>query len=111
MRFVDDVFGNITQALKDAGQWHNTIILFSSDNGGAIYLNTANNNFPLRGSKFNAFEGGIRVPQFLSGGWIEKNLPKGQNFKSSTYVFALDWAPVSETLWNGIFLLQLVHLI
>ena len=98
MRFVDDIFGNITQALKDAGQWHNTIIFFTSDNGGAIYLNTANNNFPLRGSKLNAFEGGIRVPQFLSGGWIENNRPRGQNLKSGTYVFVHDWAPVSSNI-------------
>ena len=98
MRFVDDVFGNITQALKDAGQWDNTIIFFTSDNCGAIYLNTANNNFPLRGSKLNAFEGGIRVPQFLSGGWIENNRPKGHHIASGTYVFAHDWAPVSAKL-------------
>ena len=48
LRFVDDIFSNITQAIKDAGQWENTIILFSSDNGGAIYTNTVNNNYPLR---------------------------------------------------------------
>lgn len=35
IRFIDDIFGNITQAIKDAGQWDNTILLFSSDNGGS----------------------------------------------------------------------------
>jgi arylsulfatase A-like enzyme len=35
MRFVDDVFDETMQAIKDAGQWENTIVLFTSDNGGA----------------------------------------------------------------------------
>ena len=38
-------------SFKTAGQWDNTIVLFASDNGGAIFTNGANNNFPLRGSK------------------------------------------------------------
>lgn len=58
-------------------------------------MNTANNNFPLRGSKLNAFKGGIRVPQFLFGGWILKNRLEGENFKSSMYVFIHDWTPLS----------------
>lgn len=96
IRFVDDIFGNITQAIKDAGQWDNTILLFSSDNGGAIYQNTVNNNYPLRGSKFNSFDGGLRVPQFITGGWINQEIKEKDrtSVTSSTYMFVNDWAPV-----------------
>lgn len=55
--FVDDIFGRTVQAIKDAGQWNNTIVYFTSDNGGVVYHGTANNNYPLRASKFSPFEG------------------------------------------------------
>lgn len=93
LRFVDDVFGTVMQSIKDAGQWDNTIVLFTSDNGGAIYINTANNNYPLRGMKFAPFEGGLRVPQFLTGGWIDKHTPRSRRTLSDTYTYMLDWAP------------------
>lgn len=57
VQFVDDIFGRVVQAYKDAGQWNNTIIYFTSDNGGVTYGGTANNNYPLRASKFSPFEG------------------------------------------------------
>jgi hypothetical protein len=57
VQFVDDLFGKVVKAYKDAGQWNNTIIYFTSDNGGVIYQGTANNNYPLRASKFSPFEG------------------------------------------------------
>jgi membrane-anchored protein YejM (alkaline phosphatase superfamily) len=57
VQFVDDIFGAVVQAYKGAGQWNNTIIYFTSDNGGVIYSGTANNNYPLRASKFSPFEG------------------------------------------------------
>lgn len=63
MRFVDDIFGETMNAIKDAGQWENTIVLFTSDNGGAIFPMNANNNYPLRGGKRSIFEGGYRVVQ------------------------------------------------
>mmetsp|Transcript_13040 Transcript_13040/g.28578 ORF Transcript_13040/g.28578 Transcript_13040/m.28578 type:complete len:795 (-) Transcript_13040:62-2446(-) len=93
MRYVDDIFGQVMQAVKDAGQWDNTIVLFTSDNGGAIYTNTANNNYPLRGAKFGPFEGGTRVAQFLTGGWIDKHLPVYHSHLSETFVFPHDWSP------------------
>ena len=57
IRFLDDLFASTMQAIKDAGQWDNTIVYFTSDNGGAIYNGSANNNYPLRSSKFTPFEG------------------------------------------------------
>eukprot|EP00730_Choanoeca_flexa_P002296 TRINITY_DN10995_c0_g1_i1.p1 TRINITY_DN10995_c0_g1~~TRINITY_DN10995_c0_g1_i1.p1 ORF type:complete len:504 (+),score=85.75 TRINITY_DN10995_c0_g1_i1:70-1581(+) len=75
---LDDVIGNVTQALKDTGLWDNTLIVVHSDNGGPIYqcpdLNTSicggANNYPLRGGKTSVFQGGIRVTSFLSGGYL-----------------------------------------
>ena len=49
--------GRCLEAIKDAGQWDNTIVFFTSDNGGAIVVNSVNNNYPLRGAKFSKFEG------------------------------------------------------
>ena len=33
----DDVFGNVTKILKEKGMWENSLIIISSDNGGAIH--------------------------------------------------------------------------
>ena len=57
VQFVDDLFGRTMQAIKNAGQWNNTIVYFTSDNGGVIYAGTSNNNYPLRACKFTPFEG------------------------------------------------------
>ena len=101
IKFVDHLFGETMQALKDAGQWDNTIVYFTSDNGGAIYTGTVNNNYPLRASKFTAFEGGVRVPQFISGGWIDCNLPQNKDRKSETFVFPIDIGPTLLDMAGG----------
>ncbi len=51
----------------------NTIIVFSSDNGGAGYIDLPEVNRPYRGWKITLFEGGIRVPMFLK--WPAKIKP------------------------------------
>jgi len=61
MRFVDDVFDEVMEAIKQAGQWENTIVLFTSDNGGAIFPQSINNNFPLRGGKKRLVFGAVHV--------------------------------------------------
>jgi Sulfatase len=93
VRYLDDIFGSTMQAIKDAGQWNNTIVYFTSDNGGPIYTAAAMNNYPLRGMKFTPFEGGTRVVQFMTGGWINQNLPANRRYKSDTNIFANDIAP------------------
>jgi Sulfatase len=59
VRYMDDLFGSTMQAVKDAGQWNNTIVYFTTDNGGPTYIGNAANNYPLRSSKFSPFEGTV----------------------------------------------------
>ena len=97
LTYVDWVIGDLINAFKEKKQYENTIVLVSSDNGGAIYAGTANNNFPLRGGKFNNFEGGQRVNAFFSGGWVEAALAaKSLSPFTSETVMAINDVP--ETL-------------
>ena len=57
---LDDGIGKVIAALKDAGLNNNTLVIFTSDNGGQ--LNVGANNGPLRAGKQDMYEGGIRVP-------------------------------------------------
>lgn len=65
MSAMDDNIGRVIQALKDSGQYENTLVTFISDNGGptmnGVTVNGSSNG-PLRGSKRTTLEGGIRVP-------------------------------------------------
>ncbi len=57
---MDAGIGKVLAALKDAGLRDNTLLIFTSDNGGQIDVGA--NNGPLLGGKGGMFEGGIRVP-------------------------------------------------
>ena len=56
---LDHHVGEVLEALESAGTAESTLVVFTSDNGG--HPNYAG-NAPLRGSKWNLYEGGIRVP-------------------------------------------------
>ncbi len=56
---LDDGVGRVVRALKENGQWENTVVVFTSDNGGQ--LNVGARNEPWRGGKQEMWEGGIRV--------------------------------------------------
>lgn len=58
---MDDGIGKVLAALKQNGQWNNTIIVFTSDNGGQ--LDVGANNGPLRDGKQSVYEGGLKVPK------------------------------------------------
>lgn len=57
---MDEGIGRLVQALKDGGQYENTLLVFTSDNGGE--LRAGGTVGPLRGGKQDVYEGGIRVP-------------------------------------------------
>lgn len=65
VRSLDRSVGQLVQKLEEEGLTHNTIIVLSSDNGGAGYIGLPDVNAPYRGWKVTLFEGGIRVPMFI----------------------------------------------
>lgn len=57
---MDDGIGKVLAALQSAGLRENTIVVFTSDNGGQ--LNVGASNGPLRDGKQSVYEGGLKVP-------------------------------------------------
>jgi len=62
IRALDRSVGEITRALERHGLSENTLIVFTSDNGGASYIALPDVNKPYRGWKLTHFEGGLHVP-------------------------------------------------
>ena len=84
---LDDSVGEIKKTLEREGILDNTLIIFTSDNGGATYTR-ATNNSPYVGGKMSNFEGGTVVPMMMQ--WNNKIKPQ-QNY--SHIVSLLDIVP------------------
>jgi arylsulfatase I/J len=69
---LDNSAATLMAHLKQTKQWENTIFTFVSDNGGIE--SHGSSNMPFKGGKGTFYEGGIRVPAFMAGGYVEKNL-------------------------------------
>lgn len=84
---LDDAVGRVLKQLRAGGLEDNTLVFFLSDNGGPItkYSPNGSRNGPLRGSKGDTWEGGIRVPLFAQ--WKGK-LPAGAVYEQP--VISLD---------------------
>jgi arylsulfatase A-like enzyme len=69
---MDDAVGIVLNALDELGLAENTIVIFTSDNGGVSAGDAfATSNLPLRGGKGYQFEGGIREPYFIKVPWLD----------------------------------------
>ena len=114
---LDAKVGQFVQALEKTGQRANTLIIFTSDNGGIESVKNAyvgkvadsplnSENDPLRGQKNTLYEGGVRVCAFAN--WPGKLAPG----KFTTPMHAVDWLPTIAALagykpqgdlkWDGI---------
>lgn len=61
MKALDEGVARVLAALEEKGYADNTIVIFTSDNGGEVFSNMAG----LEGMKTHLWEGGIRVPAFV----------------------------------------------
>ncbi|AMV18854.1 arylsulfatase B [Planctomyces sp. SH-PL14] len=114
---LDAKIGSLVDALERTGQRDNTLIVFTSDNGGIESLKNAyagkvgdsplnSENDPLRGQKNTLFEGGIRVCAFAN--WPGRLKPG----RATAPMHAVDWFPTlaglvgyvppNDLRWDGI---------
>ncbi|WP_242157446.1 sulfatase [Aestuariivivens sediminis] len=69
---MDDAVGYVLKTLEDLELDDNTIVIFTSDNGGVASGDSySTSNLPLRGGKGYQWEGGIREPYFIKVPWLE----------------------------------------
>jgi arylsulfatase A-like enzyme len=111
---LDRGVGQVMQALRDNGLDQNTLVIFTSDNGGAWYTGLDGLNAPFRGWKATFFEGGVRVPFFAR--W-PGGLPAGQRIAGpaghldvfATAVAAAGGAPPSDRTIDSVNLLPFMR--
>ncbi len=89
---MDEGIGQLVAALRAEGLVENTLIVFTSDNGGERF----SDNWPLVGGKMDLTEGGIRVP------WIAHwpaAIPAGTT--SAQHCMTMDWSATMLELGGG----------
>ena len=89
---VDEAVGQIVASLEKAGLRENTLIVFSSDNGGP----KPGDNTPLRAYEGSLYEGGVRSCAFAN--W-PGHIPSGVRVKEPMHV--VDWYPTLVKLAGG----------
>lgn len=71
---IDEAVANVTYALREHRMWANTLFIFASDNGSPVAgWGAAGSNHPLRGGKATDWEGGVRTPCLVAGGWVPRS--------------------------------------
>jgi len=81
---MDAAIGRVLKALDDNRLTNNTIVIFTSDNGGERFSDT----WPFTGRKMELLEGGLRIPSIIS--WPAR-IPQGKT--SDQVSISMDWMP------------------
>ncbi|MBN3520087.1 sulfatase [Algoriphagus lutimaris] len=86
---MDEAVGSVVAKLEELGLAENTIIVFTSDNGGVVSGDNYSTNLdPLRGGKGYQWEGGIRIPYLVYVPWLQNN-----GSENDTPVTGVDFLP------------------
>ncbi|XP_061821723.2 arylsulfatase I [Nerophis lumbriciformis] len=83
---LDDGVRQVVQELKSSGLYNNSILIYSSDNGGQPL--SGGSNWPLRGGKGTYWEGGIRAV-----GFVHSPILKRKGVISKALIHVSDWYP------------------
>eukprot|EP00057_Strongylocentrotus_purpuratus_P024403 XP_011678877.1 PREDICTED: uncharacterized protein LOC763377 [Strongylocentrotus purpuratus] len=94
MTCLDEAVGKIVHSLQQAGLWDNTVLIFSTDNGGEVAA--GGNNWPLRGWKRSIWEGGMRGVGFVNSPLLPASV---QGTVNKQLIHVSDWFP---TLVQGV---------
>jgi arylsulfatase A-like enzyme len=81
---MDLQIGRVLEALRKNGLAENTIVIFTSDNGGERFADT----WPFTGRKTELLEGGLRIPAIIS--W-PASIPQGRT--TDQVAITMDWLP------------------
>ncbi|CAG2107147.1 unnamed protein product [Medioppia subpectinata] len=99
---LDDSVGDVFSALQKANILNDTIIIFTTDNGGAscgadgtCIDSSIGSNWPLRGGKFTLLEGGIRGIAFIWSPLLRKT------YISDHLMHVTDWLPTIYSAVGG----------
>lgn len=107
---MDDAIGTLLDAIDRLGLTDDTIIIFTSDNGGNMYNvvegESPTSNRPLRGGKASMFEGGVRVPAIvIMPGVVKPDTRSKAVIQSEDYyptlLTALDLKPAKGQQFDG----------
>jgi len=89
---LDENIGKIISKIEELNLAENTLIIFTSDNGG---IRSISNQFPLRAGKGSYYEGGIKVPLIFS--WKGKIKAESVSYER---VSNIDFFPTINTIVN-----------
>jgi len=92
MASLDEGVGRVLDTLRDHGLAQDTIVVFTSDNGGERFSYM----WPLRGYKGTLLEGGVRVPLLVR--WPDRIAPAGS---TDQVALSMDWLPTFAALAGG----------
>ena len=92
VRQMDVQIGRIVRTLDAAGIANNTVVVFTSDNGGERFSDT----WPFTGKKMELLEGGLRIPAIVRWpGHVRANSTTSQ------VAISMDWLPTFQELAGG----------